>query len=120
MNIKNIVVIHTQPSFNTLQGKEALDLSLIFGSYDQSVTVLFINQGVFQTLAHQDPESIGQKDYLSTIKALDIYDIEQVHACQSSLQHYGLEHHELISNVSIIDQHQILDIKRNADHVFVI
>lgn len=120
MNVKNILVIHTLPSFNDLQGKEALDLSLIFGSYEQSVKVMFLGQGVFQTLAHQDPESIGQKDYLSTIKALEIYDIEEVYACRASLQQYGFDQHELIDGVQLASQQQLNALKQAADHVYVI
>ncbi|GAA0296987.1 sulfurtransferase complex subunit TusC [Psychrosphaera haliotis] len=120
MNIKSILIIHTQPAFNDLQGKEALDLSLILGSYEQDVSVVFYQQGVFQTLAHQDPESFSQKDYTSTIKALDIYDIEKVYVHTNSLVKYGLENNERLSNVLPIEHTDFLALKNNVDHVFVI
>ena len=65
--MKNILVIHNQSAMNTLSGKEALDFSLIFGSYEEVVTVLFYGEGATQALAHQDPELIKQKDYLSEL-----------------------------------------------------
>ena len=120
MNIKNILVIHTQPSFNTMPGKEALDLSLIFGSYEQNVSVLFLHQGVFQTLAHQDPEPIAQKNYLRTIKALDIYDVENVFVCEASLSKYGLQHKERLPDITPIAADQLQQLKTDADHVFVV
>lgn len=118
--MKNILVIHNQSAMNTLSGKEALDFSLIFGSYEQDVTVLFYGQGATQVLAHQDPELIGQKDYLSTIKALDIYDIEKVYVCQTSLQQMALAQHELIADVTPITMDKISELKRQADHIYVI
>ena len=118
--MKNILVIHTTSALNNLSGKEALDLSLIFGSYEQNVTVLFYGQGVTQTLAHQDPELITQKDYLSTIKALDIYDIEQVYVCQKSLEEFGFNHSSLLSDVKKIATNDINQLKQQANHIYVI
>lgn len=120
MNIKNVLVIHTQPSFNSMAGKEALDLSLIFGSYEQNVTVLFMHHGVFQTLAHQDPEPIGQKDYLSTIKVLDIYDIEQVYVCANSLNKFGMQNQARLPDIEVVESARIKALKDAADHIFVI
>lgn len=118
--MKKILVIHNQSAMNTLAGKEALDFSLIFGSYEQDVSVLFYNEGATQALAHQDPEAIGQKDYLSTIKALDIYDIEQVYVCQTSLENMALAEHELIADVTPISLERIALLKQQADHIYVI
>ncbi|MBU2917775.1 sulfurtransferase complex subunit TusC [Psychrosphaera sp. F3M07] len=120
MTVKNILIIHTQSGLNNLQGKEALDLSLIFGAYEQNVSVLFYQQGVTQTLAQQTPELINQKDYLSTIKALGIYDIDHVFACQNSLQQFGLANHELIQGVEQISLLDIKQLKSNADHIYVV
>ncbi|GAB3003292.1 sulfurtransferase complex subunit TusC [Psychrosphaera aestuarii] len=120
MNIKSVLVIHTTPTFNDLQGKEALDLSLILGSYEQDVAVVFYKQGVFQTLAHQDAESISQKDYISTIKALDIYDIDKVYAHSDSLNQFGLTDNERLSNIETIEHSDFIKLKSNADHIFVI
>ena len=117
---KNILIIHTQSSLNTLQGKEALDLSLIFGAYEQEVSVLFYQQGVTQTLAGQTPELIKQKDYLSTIKALGIYDIDDVFSCETSLNDLGFSQSELIDGIEKVSLQDIKQLKSNADHIFVI
>lgn len=118
--MKNILVLHTQSGLNSLAGKEALDLSLIFGSYEQNVSVLFYDLGVTQTLAHQDPELVAQKDYMSTIKALDIYDIDQVYACQQSLKKLSLDNHELIDGIEQASGDKITELKQQADHIYVI
>ncbi|MDC2891479.1 hypothetical protein [Psychrosphaera algicola] len=53
--INDILIIHTQSALNALAGKEALDLSLIFGAFDQRVSVLFLGLGVTQCLIEQTP-----------------------------------------------------------------
>lgn len=117
---KTILILHTQTALNSLAGKEALDLSLIFGSYEQNVRVVFCHQGVTQALAHQNPEALAQKDYLSTLKLLDIYDIEQVYACATSLEKMGFETSELIDGIEAISPSKIEILKQKADHVYVI
>ena len=118
--MKKILIIHTQSSLNTLSGKEALDLSLIFGAFEQNVSVLFYHHGVTQVIAHQDPELISQKDYVSTIKALDIYDIEQVFVSESCLDSLNLAHSELLPDVRKLDHNSIDQLKQSADHIYVI
>ncbi|NVK24129.1 MAG: sulfurtransferase complex subunit TusC [Gammaproteobacteria bacterium] len=118
--MKNILLIHTSSSLNTLAGKEALDLSLIFGAYEQQVSVLFYHHGVTQTIAHQDPELVKQKDYLSTIKALDIYDIDKVFVSENCLSEFNLQHAELLSGIEPIDIAKIEQLKNDADHIYVI
>ena len=120
MTPKKLLVIHTKSALNSLDGKEALDLSLIFGAYEQEVTVVFYQEGVFQTLAHQVPEKIGQKDYLTAFKTLDIYDIEQVFVCQKSLEKFGLSGKELITDIEPVSHSQLLALKANADHIYII
>ena len=118
--MKKILVIHTKSALNTLNGKEALDLSLIFGAYEQSVSVLFYQQGVSQVIAHQDPELIEQKDYLSTIKALDIYDIEQVFVSESCLQELHMDSLEIQPDVTKVNLDKIQQLKQQAEHIYVI
>jgi len=118
--VKNILVIHTATTLNTLAGKEALDLSLIFGAYEQNVSVLFYQAGVFQTLAHQVPERVGQKDYLTAFKTLDIYDIDNVFVCKDSLEQFGVSDAELIAGISPLSKTDILTLKQDADHVYII
>lgn len=120
METKKILVIHTKPALNDLQGKETLDLELIFGAYEQDVSVLFYHQGVFQALAKQTPEAIGQKDYFATIKALSIYDIDKVYACQLSLEQFGLGENELLPGITALNLSNVEQLKRHADHVYVI
>lgn len=115
-----ILIIHTQSALNALQGKEALDLSLIFGAFEQPVTVLFLGLGVTQCLSHQNPQLLGQKDYLSTFKLLEMYDIEDTFACQTSLTTLNYTADQLVDAVQPLDSVAIIELKKNAQHIYVI
>lgn len=90
--------------FGKNAGKDALDLALLFGSYEQQISLFFIGDGVYHLLQNQTPEKIGAKDYISTYKALAFYDIENVYVCKESLNQRGL-----LSNENILADAQILD-----------
>ena len=117
---KKILIIHTQSALNNLAGKEALDLSLIFAAYDQVVEVLFIGDGVTQCLKAQQPEHVQQKDYLSTFKLLEMYEVEGTFVCQQSIEKLGIATENVSSIFSIVDGARIQQLKQQADHIMVI
>lgn len=118
--INDVLIIHTQSAMNSLAGKEALDLSLIFGAFDQRVSVLFLGLGVTQCLIEQNPEVIKQKDYLSTFKLLDMYDIDETFVCQKSLNKLGYHKKNVMQSVLTLDPASIIQLKHNAKHIYVI
>lgn len=117
---KQILIVHTQSAFHTLAGKEALDLSLIFAAFDQTVNVLFLGEGVSQCLSAQQPEQLHQKDYLSTFKLLDMYEVEGTYVCQTSVNRFGWAETQIADNFDIISSDKINQLKAQADHVLVI
>jgi len=101
--IKNsIAIINASAPFSKSNGKDALDIALIFGSYEQTTSLFFQGDGVYQLICHQNAELIDSKDYLKTFAALEFYDIENIYVCQKSLQQRKLEAKFHIDNVQIL------------------
>ena len=42
---KSIAIVNTQAPFSSATGKEALDAALIFGSFEQAISLFFIGDG---------------------------------------------------------------------------
>lgn len=99
---KTIAILNTQAPFSKAVGKEALDAALIFGSYEQSTSLFFISDGVFQVIGDQNAAAIDVKDYLKTFSALEFYDIENIYVCQQSLSERGLQANFHIDNVQVL------------------
>lgn len=118
--MKHIAIINQQSSFNTPDGREALDLALIFAAIDQQVSVIFIGDGVYQLHPEQNPERIKSKDYLSTMKAFDLYDVEQVLVCEQSLEARGIDKNNLNINAQLQTSTQISDHLKRCDHVLTL
>lgn len=99
---KTVAILNTQAPFSSAIGKEALDAALIFGSYEQAISLFFIGDGVFQVIGDQNASEIEIKDYLKTFSALGFYDIENIYVCQQSLTERNLPENFHITNIQIL------------------
>lgn len=66
--------------------REALDIALAGGAFGLPVAMLFLDDGVFQLQAGLAPAALEQKNLASNLQALDMFGVEEVYACQHSLQ----------------------------------
>lgn len=82
---KALAIINSKAPFSHTHGKDALDIALIFGSFEQGISLFFQGDGVYQLIDKQDASLISVKDYLKTFSAFEFYDIEDIYVCQSSL-----------------------------------
>lgn len=103
---KTVAIVNTQAPFSSAAGKEALDAALIFGSFEQAISLFFIGDGVFQMIGDQNASSIAVKDYLKTFSALEFYDIENIYLCKESLTERNLPENFHIDNIHVLAQNE--------------
>jgi len=103
LNNKSIAIINSKAPYSQTSGKDALDVALIFASFEQKVSLFFQGDGVFQLIKDHDGTAISQKDYLKTFAAFEFYDIEDVYVCQQSLTERSLLHSFNIEQVVILN-----------------
>ena len=101
---KSVAIMNTNAPLSKANAKDALDVALIFGSYEQAVSLYFQGDGVYQLIAEQQPEKVQQKDFLKTFAALAFYDIENIYACHYSLVQRGLADNFSIENVQVLNR----------------
>ncbi|NMP32323.1 sulfurtransferase complex subunit TusC [Thalassotalea sp. M1531] len=89
--VNSLAIITTQAPYSSASGKDALDMALIFGSYEQDIALFFIGDGVWQLIDKANGELLQVKDYLKTFSALPFYDVEDVFICEQSLKDRGIE-----------------------------
>ncbi len=102
VNENSLAIINSKAPFSSSQGKDALDIALIFGSFEQKVSLFFQGDGVYQLIAGQDGTLVSIKDYLKTFSAFEFYDIEDIFVCQQSLANRQLEAQFHISGVNVL------------------
>ncbi len=77
--------------YNGIKLQEKLDVILTSAAFDQAVSLLFLDDGVFQLKKAQNPEKQGLKDTAAIFNALEIYDVNQLYIEVESLQERGLK-----------------------------
>lgn len=117
--MKKLTIIFRRAPHGTSHSREALDLALLSASFEQEVCLIFLDEGVLNLVKAQQPERIGVKDFIATLGALPLYDIDTVLVCKTSLVEYGLHDTELTIAHDKISQKAIMQQLAHADEVLV-
>ncbi|WP_404360172.1 sulfurtransferase complex subunit TusC [Methylotuvimicrobium sp. KM1] len=88
---KKFLFVLRKPPFNGVSVQETLDSVLTIAAFDQAVSLLLLDDGVFQLKNGQQPERFGMKDTAAVFGALEIYDIHDIRGEVESLQERGLK-----------------------------
>jgi tRNA 2-thiouridine synthesizing protein C len=88
---KKIIFILSQAPHNGCLLQETLDIILTAAAFDQAVSLLFLDDGVFQIKNHQNPAKSEKKDTLAIFKALEIYDVHNYYVELESLLERNLK-----------------------------
>jgi len=105
--MKKILFVMRSAPYQGCYLQEKLDIILTTAAFDQSVSLLFVDDGVFQLKHGQQPEVQQYKNTASIFKALEIYDIDELYVETESLQERGLKSADLILPVSELYRKQI-------------
>ncbi len=115
--VKKFLYVNRRQPHGTVYALESLETVLIGAAFDQDVSMLFIDDGVFQLKKEQAPESIDVKNFSKTYRALEMYDVEKLFVEKESLEERGLTEADLLVDVEVIpgasvkelvDQHDVI------------
>lgn len=102
----------------TLYAWEGLELALTAAAFEQAVTLVFMDDGVFQLKRGQYPELLGFKNFARAFTALPDYDIDTVYVERESLAARGLEPADLCVPVVLIDADSLGRLMQEHDLFF--
>lgn len=99
--------------------QEALDQLLTTAAFDQTVTVLFLDDGVWQLKQGQDASISGRRDTAAVLQALSLYDVEHILVEQESLQACGLTEADLVMRVRCVLRRDVHTMMTQHDIIMV-
>ena len=105
--MKNYLFVIKRLPNDGLHVSENLDMILTCAAFDQSVTLLFLDDGVLQLCPQQNPAAMQLKDTSAIFAALDLYNVTDLYVETESLQQRGLTAEELILDVKCLDREQL-------------
>jgi tRNA 2-thiouridine synthesizing protein C len=116
--MKSYLFILRKPAHSGAHVQEMLDIILTTAAFDQKVSILLLDDGVFQLKNGQRPENVGMKDTAAIFKALEIYDINGIYTEVESLQERGLKPGDLCLPVREFYRKDIIGLMKRFDVVF--
>lgn len=105
--MKSFLFVMRRPPHSGVRLSETLDALLTAAAFDQRVAVLWLDDGVLQLLAQQQPESLALKDTSAIFKALELYEVTELCVERESLQERGLTPEDLILPVRLVGRSEI-------------
>ena len=101
--VKRFLFVNRKAPHGTVYALESLEVVLISAAFDQDISLVFIDDGVYQIAKNQDTEAINMKNFSRTYRALDGYDVEKLYVEKESLEARGLKEDDLLVDVEILN-----------------
>jgi tRNA 2-thiouridine synthesizing protein C len=114
---KKFIYINRRAPHGTVYALESLETVLIGAAFDQDVSMLFIDDGVYQLKKDQNTDSIEFKNFSKAFRALEMYDVEKLFVEAESLQERGLSEDDLLVDVEIVQRSAVKDLIDQQDVV---
>ena len=116
--IKRYLFILRKAPYSGTYAQEMLDIILTTAAFDQSVSILLLDDSIFQLKKHQYPEKHDMKDIATIFSALEIYDVKDIYIENESLKELGLGADDLCLPVKIIARKQLTTLMQQFDIIF--
>ncbi|MDE2089764.1 MAG: sulfurtransferase complex subunit TusC [Gammaproteobacteria bacterium] len=107
--------LNRKAPYGTIYALEGLEVVLISAAFDQDVSLVFVDDGVYQLKKGQHTKAIDVKNFSPTYRALEGYDIEKLYVEKESLETRGLKSDDLIVPVEVMGRAQISKLMEEQD-----
>jgi tRNA 2-thiouridine synthesizing protein C len=94
--VKKFMYVNRKAPYGTIYAWEALEVVLIGAAFDQDVSVMFMDDGVYQLTKGQDTKAIGMKNFSPTYRTLGDYEVKKIFVDRASLEARGLTQDDLV------------------------
>lgn len=93
--------------YGSIRGLEAIDALMVATVFERPIALMYINDGVLHLIENQNGVAVDQKTANAPLKALSMYGLDCIYACDKSLKRRGLGETNLISGCTILTQSEM-------------
>ena len=113
--VKKFMFVNRKAPYGTIYALESLEVVLITATFDQDVSLVFIDDGVYELIKGQQTKGIGVKNFSPSYRALEGYDVEKLYVDSASLTQRGLTEADLLVPVELLDAQQMGQLMAEQD-----
>lgn len=95
--VKKFMYLNRKAPYGTIYAWESLEVVLIGAAFDQEVSLMFMDDGVYQLTKGQDTSGIGMKNFSPTYRTLGDYEVKNIYVDRDSLEARGLTQDDLVA-----------------------
>jgi tRNA 2-thiouridine synthesizing protein C len=131
-DVKKFMYLNRRAPYGTIYAWESLEVVLIGAAFDQEVSLMFVDDGVYQLVKGSDPSGIEMKNFTPTYRTLGDYGVRHMFVDKASLEARGLTQDDLIevawedweteeevdNIVELIDTDKVTELLDESDVVF--
>lgn len=99
--------VFAKPPYSSLHVQELLDMVLTAAAFDQPVSLLLVDDGVYSLKTGQQPEALNCRDIKPLFESLELYDIEHIYVEAESLAERNLTADALSLPVELLNRAQV-------------
>ncbi|MDP2433329.1 MAG: sulfurtransferase complex subunit TusC [Pseudomonadota bacterium] len=115
--VKKFMFVNRKAPHGTIYALEGLEVVLVSAAFDQDVSMVFADDGVYELIKGMNTKGIEVKDFSKTYRALDGYDIEKLYVEKASMDARGLTEADLIVDVTVLDSAEMANLMAEQDVV---
>ncbi len=116
-NVKKFMFVNRKAPYGTIYALEALEVVLITAAFDQDVSMVFLDDGVYQLKKGQQTKGVEIKNFSPTYRALEGYDIEKLYVEKESLEARGISEDDLLVDVVVLGRAEMGELMNQQDVV---
>src|SRR6266542_6606698 len=99
---KKFMFVNRKAPYGTVYALESLEVVLITAAFEQDVSLVFMDDGVYQLKRGMQTKAIETKNFSPTYRALEGYDVEKLYVERESMVERGLSEEDLIVDVKVL------------------
>jgi tRNA 2-thiouridine synthesizing protein C len=89
--MKKTLLISRQAPYHSQLARAALDAALAAAVFEQDISLLFMDDGIWQLIGKQQTEATLAKSVEKTLRSLDLYDLEKLYFEPAAAAARGLD-----------------------------
>jgi len=113
--VKRFLYVNRRAPHGTIYAWEGLQTVLIGAAFGQDVSVLFLDDGVYQIKRDQDTAGVQMKNFSKAYRALEMYEVEKLYVAETSLRERGLASGDLLVPVEVLTTEAVASLMESQD-----
>ena len=124
--MKKILFIFRSTPYRSTRAQEGVDAALAASIFNHNITVLFMDEGIWQLHNHQQSrgikieaiqDQVERKNIAAQLESFPLYDIKELYVDRRALKRFSVKKNELILKPSLVNDKKIRSLIADNDIV---